>query len=169
MADVAQQSHNAIPQHTPGPQLLASHAHVEDEATAVETKRAADVAAERLPSLNPQAADGTRPANPDGTPAGPAAVDPKNQPTTVPHPLPALHPDKYTPGETPPASSLRPGAPHSNPATSNPATLNPDDSEPADDAGSKPARPKKPATTSSDPNSPTTSNPPVAAPKEHRR
>jgi rod shape-determining protein MreC len=101
------------------------------EAAAVEAKRAADVAAERLPSLNPQPADGTAPANADGTPVAttPAA------PSTVPKPLPTLHPDKYTPGETPPAASLTPGAPHSNPPAS--------DSTGAPDPDAPPKTPKE--------------------------
>jgi len=77
------------------------------EATALQTKRAAELAAERLPSVN---------TNPDGTPLAPATApgqpaDPNAPVTaTVPHPLPTIHADRFTPGAAPPATSLTPGA-----------------------------------------------------------
>jgi len=61
---------------------------------------AAQIVAERLPSLqdaNAPAA-GAKPA-PPGPPGG-----------IVPKPLQAIHPDRYTPGATPPAADLTPGA-----------------------------------------------------------
>jgi rod shape-determining protein MreC len=74
------------------------------EDAAAQAKRAAQLAAERLPSLNPTP-DGSTPAA-AATPVNPAvpAV------ATVPRPIPTLHPDRYTPGATPPAASLTPGA-----------------------------------------------------------
>ncbi len=69
------------------------------EAAAVRST-AAQVVADRLPSLN----DGKDTnANDSGTA--------KTTPATagVPKPLPTVHPDKYTPGVTPPASALTPG------------------------------------------------------------
>jgi rod shape-determining protein MreC len=89
---------------------------------------AAQVIADRLPSLHEgENTSGT--ASADGkTPAG--------QPPggTVPKPLPTLHPDRYTPGVTPPASLLTPGAipqpqatTPSQPSTeTRPKTANPD-------------------------------------------
>jgi rod shape-determining protein MreC len=77
------------------------------EAAAVQS--AAQMIGEKLPSIHeaetegdPNAPSGTAPAKPD--PANPAGVRPK--------PLPIQHPDRYTPGTTPPASSLTPGAGH---------------------------------------------------------
>jgi rod shape-determining protein MreC len=91
-------------------------------ALAAEAQRAADLAAERLPSLNPT-------TNPDGSPAtpNPTAADPTHPAPdaslTKVKPTPALHPDRYTPGETPPAADLTPGGNNSNPATPPPAAV----------------------------------------------
>ena len=75
-----------------------------------EAKRAAEIAAERLPSLAPA-------PNPDGTPAAPEpAIDPLHPNVTAPKATPALHPDRFSPGQTPSASSLTPGGNNSNPA-----------------------------------------------------
>ena len=61
-------------------------------------KRAAELAAERLPSVEPAPVD----------PKGPGGV-PNSAP---PRPPPALHPDRYSPGATPPATDLTPGGKH---------------------------------------------------------
>ena len=67
-------------------------------------QHAADLSAERLPGIHddetPGAANGTAAATP------PAA----NAPPVVPHPLPTVHPDRFTSGSTPPASEMTPGA-----------------------------------------------------------
>jgi rod shape-determining protein MreC len=69
---------------------------------------AADVLAERLPSLqDAKAADAA--ANSDGSPT--AEPPPDKSTELVPKPKPALHPDRYSPGAAPPASDLTPGAP----------------------------------------------------------
>ncbi len=66
-------------------------------ATAEANRRAADMIAERLPSLHADAdADGDSAAAVDDAPP--------------PKPPPALHTDRYSPGATPPADSLQPGA-----------------------------------------------------------
>lgn len=66
-------------------------------------RSAADVMADRLPSIHgPNDPAPTSAATPSNPAAPPVSV--------VPRPLPALHPDRYTPGDTPPASSLTPGA-----------------------------------------------------------
>jgi rod shape-determining protein MreC len=66
-------------------------------------KKAAEVVADRLPGLkdkNPAPADGAKPGAPN----------PAEQPgARLPKPPPALHPDRYSPGAAPPASSLTPG------------------------------------------------------------
>lgn len=94
------------------------------EATAEENKRAADVLAEKLPSIvDPTAA---APNAPNGTPDSTANNNGKPVDTTgqnligglpgvpnsgLPKVKPSLHPDRYTPGATPPAADLQPGAP----------------------------------------------------------
>jgi len=139
-------------------------------ASAVEAKRAADLAAERLPSLI-SGVDGL--ATPPG--ATPAPVAPGTPPpsiinTPVPKPLPTLHPDRYTFGMTPPASSLTPGG-HNSPST---APVTPDtqpQAPPATDstdtgdgtpkpAPKKPAKPKPTTTPPDDGNSPQPSQSP---------
>ncbi len=63
----------------------------------------------RLPSIHED--QGPVKASPDGAPA--AAPPPaENSKDLVPRPKPPLHPDRYTPGITPPAADLTPGAPH---------------------------------------------------------
>jgi rod shape-determining protein MreC len=72
-----------------------------------EMKRAADLVAEKLPSIHPdEPIDPNNPSAPD-TPAGGTAGAPS---TGIPHPKPALHPDRYSPNDSPPAESLTPGA-----------------------------------------------------------
>ena len=76
------------------------------EAMAEANKRAADIVAERLPSLH----DDKGASGPTGS-TGPQ-VDATGSPvTTLPRPKPALAPDRYSPGAAPPASELQPGAP----------------------------------------------------------
>lgn len=67
--------------------------------------RAAQISAEKLPGLHDddQPKDGSATA-PGSTPAAPTAS------TLKPHTLPAIHPDRYSSGYTPPASELTPGA-----------------------------------------------------------
>ncbi len=77
-------------------------------------KKAAEVVADRLPSLKqPPPALG-----PDGKPllaTGPPA-------TVLPKPPPALHVDTYSPNSAPPASDLKPGAAHTQIAVPAPST-----------------------------------------------
>jgi rod shape-determining protein MreC len=130
-----------------------------------EAKRAAELAAERLPSLTP-------PPNADGTPAAtPDAADPAHPiPAAIPKSIPTLHPDRYSPGETPPASSLTPGGNNPNPV-STPTSESPASSDSTDPADAPPVKPKKPATSSADPSAapkkPKTTAP--ATPKEPQR
>jgi len=77
-----------------------------------EQKRAADLVAERLPSLHDDSA-----AKPGDKPDQPAASTdiigglPGIPNSGLPRTHPALHPDRYSPGDTPPADALTPGAP----------------------------------------------------------
>jgi rod shape-determining protein MreC len=77
------------------------------EAAAAENKRAADLVAERLPSLHEDSA-----AKPGEPPAETTIGGVTGVPNSgLPKPQPALRPDKYSPGATPPATELQPGAP----------------------------------------------------------
>ena len=93
------------------------------QAAAAEAARsAADIVADRLPSIRdpnaPNAGTG------DTTAAGKLPGDAKAAGAVVPKPLPTLHPDRYSPGAAPSASGLTPGAPHrsSDTGTAPPAT-----------------------------------------------
>ena len=87
----------------------------EQDLAAAEAQHAADLSAEKLPGIHdnqaPGGANGATPttAGAPGSPTGPVVI-------TVPHPLPTVHPDRYTSGSTPPASELTPGAPISTPS-----------------------------------------------------
>lgn len=72
-------------------------------------QKAADILAQRLPGadLAPPAANSV---GPDGRPV--KAADPNAPPPPAQPPLP-LHPDRFTPGATPPATELTPGASYS--------------------------------------------------------
>jgi len=100
------------------------------EATQDANQRAADLIAEKLPSLHPDgdgapAAAGTPAVGADGKPV---SDDPESQVggavgyinSGLPRPKAAVHPDKFTPGTVPPAAELTPGAPAQ--APKNPAT-----------------------------------------------
>lgn len=136
-----------------------------------EAKRAAEVAAERLPSLTP-------PPNPDGTPATTSdAADPAHPAASVPKAIaiPVLHPDRYTPGETPAAASLTPGGKNPNPVqSSTPETSeSPSTSDSSDTAAPAP-KPKKPVTSPTDPATTqkkpkVSTTPTTTAPKEPQR
>jgi rod shape-determining protein MreC len=84
--------------------MAAAKAAAEEEAAEAAAQSAAQIIAEKLPSVHEGEQAGTD-ASTDA--AKPAAATP-----AVPKPPPTLHPDRYTPGTTPPASSLKPGAEH---------------------------------------------------------
>ena len=83
----------------------------QQDLTAAEAQHAADLSAERLPGIHD-----------DETPGAPATAptEPRSRQLPrrlrarppIPHPLPALHPDRYTSGSTPPASDLDPRRPY---------------------------------------------------------
>jgi len=80
----------------------AANAAAQAAAQAEANQRAADLVAERLPSLHDDApADSTESA---------AELAQKTASQGVPKPKPAVRPDKYSTGETPPAAELQPGA-----------------------------------------------------------
>jgi rod shape-determining protein MreC len=84
-----------------------------------ESKRAADLLAERLPSVHDDTSGEAATTNgANGKPATGAAAGtdqiggvPGVPNSGLPKVQPAVHPDRYTPGATPPAADLRPGAP----------------------------------------------------------
>jgi rod shape-determining protein MreC len=82
-------------------------------AATASARRAADQASERLPSIHDGEAEMPAGATPNA--ATPDAKAPPG-PAIVPRPKPTLHPDRYTPGTTPPADQLTPGAPVISPA-----------------------------------------------------
>ncbi len=135
----------------------AAKAAEEEAAEEAAARSAAQIVADHLPSLHdpnhPDAATPNAPGSPD------AAANPGG---TVPRPLPALHPDRYSPGSTPSATDLTPGAPApaapalpSTPATSTlPSTPKPATTTPATTpkpAPPKVPRPQSPVTTKTDP------------------
>jgi rod shape-determining protein MreC len=71
-------------------------------ATAEANQRAADVIAERLPSLHSDDAAETTDGSDSATAVGSAPP---------PRPTPTVHTDRYSPGATPPADALQPGVP----------------------------------------------------------
>lgn len=83
---------------------------------------AADVSAERLPSVHDKAdAEAAAAAAAGGADAMPP---PDNSTSLVPKPKPVLHPDRYSTGSAPPAAELTPGA-RKPPADSAPTQLPP--------------------------------------------
>jgi rod shape-determining protein MreC len=86
----------------------AAKAAADEAAAEAAAQSAAQVVADRLPSIH----DAETAADPN-SPAGSAAKPtPTNPAGVVPKPLPTVHPDRYSPGTTPPASTLTPGAGH---------------------------------------------------------
>ena len=79
------------------------------EATAQESKRAADLIAEKLPSLHENAA-ATDDKSTDAADAAKPAEDLTKSKSGPVKTKPALHPDRYSPGTIAPAKDLKPGA-----------------------------------------------------------
>jgi rod shape-determining protein MreC len=95
----------------------AAKAAADEAAAEAAAQSAAQVVADRLPSIHDAetAADSNSPA---GSAAKPTPTNPAG---VVPKPLPTVHPDRYSPGTTPPASTLTPGAGHPAGAVAAPA------------------------------------------------
>src|ERR1039458_5279561 len=113
----------------------------QQDLAAAEAQHAADLSAERLPSIHDS--DSGVPG-PGGAPPGSAATPNPNVPPVlvVPPPLPAAHPARFPSGSTPPASDLKPGGPNS-PQNSSPPS-NPPSSPPSSPPGS--GKPQSPPT-----------------------
>jgi rod shape-determining protein MreC len=101
--------------------------------TSAEAQHAADLSAERLPSIHDDEPAGAAPSVPPATDATGAPI------VALPHPLPTVHTDRYSSGSTPPASDLRPGETITPVA---PASSNPD---------SNPRKPSQPAPPAAEP------------------
>jgi rod shape-determining protein MreC len=107
----------------------------DQQAAEAAARSAAQIVADRLPSIH----DPDHPET-EATPATPGAAPGR----VVPKPLPTLHPDRYSPGTTPPAADLKPGAAErTNPTTTTnppPATT----AQPPTNPQPAPAKPPKP-------------------------
>src|SRR5271170_207972 len=102
----------------------------DQQAAEAAAKSAAQIVADRLPSLHDAETTDTTAAAQGVTPANPGGV--------VPKPLPTVHPDRYTQGSTPPASDLKPGAAEGNAATQTSPKVQPQNDTPA-----VPSKPRK--------------------------
>ena len=78
------------------------------DATAEEAKRAADVIAERLPSVQ-ETTGAAGSTGSTGSTENQIGGVPGIPNSGLPKPVPAMHPDKYSPGAAPPAEDLKPG------------------------------------------------------------
>ena len=79
-----------------------------------DAKSAAEIVADRLPSLH----DSTDPNAPPAATTTSTGTE-QDPGVKVPRTLPTLHPDRYTPGATPPAADLTPGSVNSSLVPSN--------------------------------------------------
>jgi rod shape-determining protein MreC len=85
------------------PELTAA---AQQDLAAAAAQHASDLNAERLPGIHDDEAEG--PAN-GAAGTAPAA----NAPAVAPHPLPTMHPDRFSSGSVPPASAMTPGGANS--------------------------------------------------------
>jgi rod shape-determining protein MreC len=94
---------------TSAAQAEAARVAAAEAAAEAAARSAAQIVADRLPSLHDA-------NNPDA--AAPAAAPTAGPPVqVVPKPLPTIHPDRYSPGTTPPAATLKPGGENNNGTT----------------------------------------------------
>jgi rod shape-determining protein MreC len=124
----------------------------QQDLAAAEAQHAADLSAERLPGISDDETPGAA-GTADATAAAgtPAATTPSLPATpVVPHPLPTLHPDRYSTGSTPPASELTPGAANGAPIAA-PASANPQSSQAPDSQSPQETPPKQQAPPPSSP------------------
>jgi len=89
--------------------LAAAQAAAAEAAREEAARSAADVVADRLPSIRDPNAPKDSKGDGDAAAAGKLPADAKSP--AVPKPLPTVHPDRYSPGAAPAASGLQPGAP----------------------------------------------------------
>jgi rod shape-determining protein MreC len=117
--------------------------------SAAEARHAADLSAERLPGVEstgaPTTLDGGVDAVPGTQPATPTPAAP-----VVPRPPPAAHPDRFTPGSTPPAAEMIPGGSRSGPNESKNGENSPAETSPV----KKPENPNVEPKTGTEPQAP---------------
>ena len=97
----------------------AAAALAAQQKAAADAKTAAEIVADRLPSLH----DANDPNS--NAPKDPNAPIAPNAAAKAPRPSPPLHPDRYTPGSTPPAADLTPGSTHTAPTSTQPSSTSP--------------------------------------------
>ncbi len=100
----------------------AAQAAADALAAEAAARSAAQIVADRLPSLHDP--DQPETSGEATAPVAPSATTPGG---VVPHPLPTLHSDRFTPGTTPPAADLKPGGGENQPTGTipTPATAKP--------------------------------------------
>ena len=86
----------------------------QQDLAAAAAQHASDLNAERLPGIHDDETEG---AASGAAAATPPAIDAA---PVIPHPLPTVHPDRFTSGETPPASEMTPGAANPAPSSTQP-------------------------------------------------
>jgi rod shape-determining protein MreC len=110
----------------------------DQQAAEAAARSAAQIVADRLPSIHD-------PEHPDAAPSNTGAANAATAPpaTVIPKPLQTIRPDRYTPGTTPPAADLKPGAgENTRTTTAPPPTIqSPTTSQPA---AAKPHKPQPP-------------------------
>ncbi len=112
-------------------------------------RSAAEVVADRLPGLhdpNESPADRDARLKAEAEAAASPQGSPKPPNATIPRPLPTVHSDHYSPGTTPPASGLTPGAPRTEPSPSIPEDAPPPRRSPSPSPGPKSTQPDTDAT-----------------------
>jgi rod shape-determining protein MreC len=106
----------------------------DQQAAEAAARFAAQIVADRLPSLHDADNPDAKATAPGTPPTAPAA-------SVVPKPLPTLRPDRYSTGSTPPATDLKPGAAERNNPTSAPL---PSTAAPSTTPQTAPVKPRKP-------------------------
>jgi rod shape-determining protein MreC len=109
----------------------------DQQATEAAARSAAQIVADRLPSIHDSDTDAQTPPSTTGAPTTPPTK-------VVPKPLLTIRPDRYTPGATPSAADLKPGASENNPISTVPAQTTQPDATPSLPAAPKPRKPQSP-------------------------
>jgi rod shape-determining protein MreC len=113
--------------------ITGTHADLPADAqqnlTAAAAQHAADLSVERLPGIyddqTPGAAGASGGTGSGATGTPPATLPAANVAPVTPHPLPTLHPDRYSSGSTPPAAAMTPGGANSAQSGQQPAPAQP--------------------------------------------
>ncbi len=95
-------------------------AGAQQDLTAAAAQHAADLSAERLPGIYDEQTPGATGASGATAATGAATPPAVNATPALPHPLPVVHPDRFSSGSTAPASDLKPGGANSAPSGQQP-------------------------------------------------